>query len=85
MDEYEIVALGKRLGFTLNDMKEMSFVTYANCLLSAVEDDEKQATQEDINKFFGQEVKMETSSINVLIVCLTLIVIFLISKWHKKS
>ena len=53
MDEYEIVALGKRLGFTLNDMKEMSFVTYANCLLSAVEDDEKQATQEDINKFFG--------------------------------
>ena len=54
MDEYEIVALGKRLGFTLEDMKEMSFVTFANCLLSAVQDDDtKTATQEDIDKYFG--------------------------------
>lgn len=53
MDEYEIVALGKRMGFTFDDMKEMSFVTFANCLLSAVQDDEKQASQEDIDRYFG--------------------------------
>ncbi len=34
-------------------MKEMSFVSLANILLSSVEDEEKQATQEDINKYFG--------------------------------
>ena len=34
-------------------MKEMSFVSLANILLSTVEDDEKQATQDDINKYFG--------------------------------
>lgn len=52
-DEYEIVALAKRLNITFDDMKEMSFVSLANILLSSVEDDEKQATQEDINKYFG--------------------------------
>lgn len=34
-------------------MKEMSFVSLANILLSTVEDDEKQATQEDIDRYFG--------------------------------
>ena len=34
-------------------MKEMSFVSLANILLSSVEDDEKEATQEDIDKYFG--------------------------------
>lgn len=34
-------------------MKEMSFVSLANILLSSVEDDEKQATQEDIDRYFG--------------------------------
>lgn len=54
MDEYEIVALAKRLGYTLEDMKQMSFVTLANCLLSATEEeDSKQATQTDIDKYFG--------------------------------
>lgn len=53
MDEYEIVALAKRQGYTLDDMKEMSFVTLTNCLLSIVEEDSKQASQEDIDRFFG--------------------------------
>ena len=52
-DEFEVVALAKRLNITLDDMKEMSFVSLANILLSSVEDDEKQATQEDIDKYFG--------------------------------
>ena len=35
-------------------MKEMSFVSLANILLSSVEEDEeKRATQEDIDKYFG--------------------------------
>ena len=52
-DEFEVVALAKRLNITLDDMKEMSFVSLANILLSSVEDDEKQATQEDIDRMFG--------------------------------
>ena len=48
-----MVALAKRLNITITDMKEMSFVSLANILLSTVEDDERQATQEDIDKYFG--------------------------------
>lgn len=54
MDEYEVVALAKRLNITLEDMKEMSFVSLANILLSTVQEDEtKKASQEDINRYFG--------------------------------
>lgn len=54
VDEYEVVALAKRLGITLDDMKEMSFVSLMNILLSTVEEsNEKQATQQDIDRFFG--------------------------------
>lgn len=54
MDEYEVVALAKRLNITIDDMKEMSFVSLANILLSSVQDDDaKTATQEDIDKYFG--------------------------------
>lgn len=48
-----MVALAKRLNITLDDMKEMSFVSLANILLSSVESDEKEATQEDIDRYFG--------------------------------
>ena len=48
-----MVALAKRLNITMDDMKEMSFVSLANILLSSVEEDEKAATQEDIDKYFG--------------------------------
>lgn len=54
MDEYEVVALAKRLNITIDDMKEMSFVSLANILLSSVQDDDtKTATQDDIDKYFG--------------------------------
>ena len=84
-DEYEVVALAKRLNITLDDMKEMSFVSLINILLSSVEEDEtKEATQEDIDKFFGQEKNMETSTINIIIICGTFIVLSLIArKWDK--
>ena len=55
MDEYEVVALAKRaLHLSLDEIKEMSFVTLANLLLSTVEeDDTRQASQVDIDKYFG--------------------------------
>ena len=48
-----MVALSKRLNITLDDMKEMSYVSLINILLSNVEEDQKQATQEDIDRYFG--------------------------------
>lgn len=53
MDEYEVVALAKRLNITIDDMKQMSFVSLVNILISSVEEKEQIATQEDIKKFFG--------------------------------
>jgi hypothetical protein len=34
-------------------MKQMSFVTLANILLSNVEDDTREATEEDITRYLG--------------------------------
>ena len=63
-------------------MKEMSFVSLANILLSSVQEDtEQQATQEDIDRYFGQEETMETSTINIIIICLTLLALSWIT--HK--
>ena len=53
LDIYEVVALAKRLNITLDDMKEMSYVSLVNILLSSVEDEETEATQSDIDAFFG--------------------------------
>ena len=54
IDEYEVVALAKRLNITMDDMANMSFVSLINILLSSVEEDkEKTANQEDIERFFG--------------------------------
>ena len=36
-------------------MKEMSYNSLINILLASVQEDEKQATQEDIDRYFGQE------------------------------
>ena len=52
-DEYEIVALAKRLNISFADMREMEFYSLANILLSTVESDTKEATQEDIDRYFG--------------------------------
>ena len=56
MDEYEIMALCKRLNIGIEDMKEMSFVSLVNILISSVEEKEttRKATQEDINMFKGR-------------------------------
>lgn len=63
-------------------MKEMSFVSLANILLSSVEDDEtKEATQEEIDRYFGQEETMATSTINIIIICLTILALSWIA--HK--
>lgn len=48
-----MVALAKRLNITLDDMKEMSFNSLINILYASVESDEKEATQEDIDRYFG--------------------------------
>lgn len=53
VDEYEVVALAKRLNITLDDMKKMSFVSLMNILISSVEEKSQSATQEDIDKYFG--------------------------------
>lgn len=55
MDEYEVVALAKRLNITIDDMKQMSFVSLINILISSVEesDDMPSATQADIDRMFG--------------------------------
>lgn len=49
-----MVALAKRLNITLDDMKEMSYVSLMNILWKNVkEDEEKEATQEEIDRYFG--------------------------------
>ncbi len=53
IDEYEVIALAKRLNITMEDMSNMSFVSLINILLSSVEEHEQKATQEDIDKIFG--------------------------------
>ncbi len=88
MDEYEIVALAKRLNITLEDMKEMSFVSLANILLSSVDNEEgtRQATSEDIQKYFGQEeMNMETSTINIIVICVTILLLYGITIFRKNK
>ena len=55
VDEYDIVSLSNRLNITFDDMKEMSFVSLMNTLISSIENKEtpQTATQEDIDKYFG--------------------------------
>ena len=67
-------------------MKEMSFVSLMNILLSNVEEnsDTREATEEDIRKYFGQEEIMATSTLNIIIICATLIGIYIIDKLWKK-
>lgn len=55
IDEFEIIALAKRLNISIEDMKNMSFVSLINILISSIEKHEKtnNATQEDIDRVFG--------------------------------
>lgn len=54
IDEYQILALAKRLNISMEDMKEMSFVSLLNILLSSIESTSdngiRNATQEDIDR-----------------------------------
>lgn len=47
------MALAKRLNISFEDMKQMSYVSLVNILLSTVESDTKNASQEDIDRMFG--------------------------------
>lgn len=54
VDEYTIYALAKRLGITKEEMESMSYISLLNILISSTgaEDDVKEATQEDIDRWF---------------------------------
>ena len=47
------MALAKRLNITLDDMKEMSFVSLYNILISSVDEKTTDATQKDIDNFLS--------------------------------
>lgn len=48
------MALAKRLGITIEEMKEMSFVSLFNILIASTNtEDERQATQKDIDRLFS--------------------------------
>lgn len=49
------MSLATRCGIKIEDMKQMSYVSLINILVSAVggTEEEKQASQEDIDTFFG--------------------------------
>ena len=53
MDIYNIVALAKRLNITLEDMKQMTFVSLMNILYSTIEEKEAKASQKDIDMLLG--------------------------------
>ena len=86
IDEYEVVALAKRLNITIDDMKQMSFVSLLNILLSTVEEKETKPTQKDIDKMFGQELYMEILKmiIQIILVLITLATIKLIKNNELK-
>lgn len=54
-DEYEVVSLAYRQGIRTEDMKQMSFVSLMNILISSIDDSDgtQQATQSDIDRLFG--------------------------------
>lgn len=49
---YELLALAKRLNFSFDELKEISFVSLINILFSSITPEEKDATQKDIDSFF---------------------------------
>lgn len=61
VDEYDVMALAKRLGISIEEMKEMSYVSLINTLIASVNDEAikedsgftREATPEDIKRYFG--------------------------------
>lgn len=54
MDEYELMSLCIRQGIRPDDLKEMSYVTLINTLISMVEEKEQKATPEEIKNLVGR-------------------------------
>lgn len=48
---YEIIAIAKRLHFSFDELKEISFTTLINMIMNNVESDSREATQNDIDSF----------------------------------
>lgn len=54
VDEFETLALAKRLGISIDEMKDMSFVSLVNVLASSLDtESEKKATESDVRRMFG--------------------------------
>ena len=51
MKMYEVMAVAKRLNYSFDELKQISFTTLINMLLANVEDDTREATQKDIDLF----------------------------------
>ena len=54
VDEFEILALAKRLGISIEEMKQMSFVSLMNILISSLDNEEEtMGNEEDVRRMFG--------------------------------
>lgn len=54
-DEYDVMSLAMRLGISVDEMKQMSFVSLYNILIASTNvEEERKATQEDIDRMFGK-------------------------------
>lgn len=53
-DEYDVMSLALRLGIGVEEMKQMSFVSLFNILISSTNsEEERTATQSDIDRMFA--------------------------------
>ena len=54
-DEFEVFALAKRLGISEQEMRNMSFVSLVNILISSLDsgETEKMGTEQDVRRMFG--------------------------------
>lgn len=55
MDIESVIALAKRLNISMEEMKEMNFISLMNILISSIDtdDEDNTATQSDIDMMFG--------------------------------
>jgi len=54
IDEYEIIALAKKLGISTEEMKDMSFTSLLNILISSIDTEKEiKATEDDVRRMFG--------------------------------
>lgn len=54
IDEYEIISLAKKLGISTEEMKDMSFTSLLNILISSIDTEkETKATEDDVRRMFG--------------------------------